>query len=82
MEKGSYNNIVKGSVVKLKERYSAIDSKLSGYYRITSIRGLYANLGSVFGNTIYHKRVPLEWLIECEEEWYAKWSQSETYLSM
>jgi len=72
--------IVKGSVVKLKERYA--EGEFKGFYRITSIRGLYANLGSVFGNTIYHKRVPLEWLIECEEEWYAKWSQSETYQCM
>ncbi len=60
--------IVKGSVVKLKERYA--EGEFKGFYRITSIRGLYANLGSVFGNTIYHKRVPLEWLVECQDEWY------------
>lgn len=69
-----------GNVVKLADRYSTGDFK--GYYRITSIKGLYANLGSVFGKTIYHKRVPLEWLVECEAEWYAKWSQSETYMCM
>jgi len=80
------NEIVKGSIIKLKDRYA--EGELKGFYRVTSIshfiaiRGQYANLGSIFGNTIYHKRVPLEWLIECESEWYAKWSQSETYMCM
>ena len=69
-----------GNVVKLTERYATGDFR--GYYRITSIKGAYANLGSIFGKTIYHKRVPLEWLVECQEEWYAGWSQSETYMCM
>jgi hypothetical protein len=69
-----------GTVVKLKETYATGDYK--GYYKITSIRGLYANLGSIFGKTIYHKRVPLAWLVECSEEWYARWSKSETYQCM
>jgi hypothetical protein len=62
------NKIAKGSVIKLKERYAV--GEFRGYYRITSIRGQYANLGGVFGKTIYHKRVPLEWLVECQDEWY------------
>lgn len=69
-----------GNVVKVDERFTTGD--LTGYYRITSVRGQYANLGSIFGKTIYHKRVPLEWLVECEAEWYAKWSKSETYMCM
>lgn len=69
-----------GNVVKLTERYATGDFK--GYYRITSVRGLYANLGSIFGKTIYHKRIPLAWLVECQEEWYAKWRQSESYMCM
>ena len=75
------NELNPGNVVKLIERYATGDFR-SGYYRITSIRGAYANLGSIFGKTIYHKRVPLEWLLECEKEWYARWSKSETYMCM
>ena len=69
-----------GTIVKLIDTYATGDYK--GYYKITSIRGQYANLGSIFGRCIYHKRVPLAWLVECNDEWYAKWSQSETYQSM
>ena len=76
------NELNPGNVVKLIERYATGHSMLKGYYKITSIRGQYANLGSIFGKTIYHKRVPLEWLIECQEEWYAGWSKSETYMCM
>ena len=73
-------NLNKGTVVKLIDRYATGD--FAGYYRITSVRGQYANLGSIFGNTIYHKRVPLTNLVECEDEWYARWSNSETYMCM
>jgi len=54
----------------------------TGYYRVTSIRGGKANLGSIFGKCIYHKGVPIETLIECEDEWYSKWQQSESYQCM
>lgn len=74
------SNLKAGSIIKVVNRYS--EGVMSGYYRITSIRGMYANLGSIFGKTIYHKRVPLSWLIEAEAEWYSKWSQSESYMSM
>ena len=74
------SNLKAGSIIKVVNRYS--DGVMSGYYKITSIRGMYANLGSIFGKTIYHKRVPLSWLIEAEAEWYSKWSQSESYMSM
>lgn len=52
------------------------------YFRVTSIRGSKANLGSIFGRHIYHKGIPVSELIECEKEWYAKWSRSETYQCM
>jgi hypothetical protein len=54
----------------------------SGYYRITSIRGSKANLGSIFGRHIYHKGVPVSELVEAREEWWARYSQSETYMCM
>lgn len=74
------SNLKAGSIIKVVNRYS--EGVMSGYYRITSVRGMYANLGSIFGKTIYHKRVPLSWLVEAQEEWYSKWSQSESYMSM
>lgn len=70
-----------GSIVKI-ERHYVSNNEFNGYYRITSIRGNKANLGSIFGKTIYHKRVPLEWLVECHDEWYETWSHSESYMCM
>jgi hypothetical protein len=64
--------MTQGSIVKWQE----------GYYRITSIRGNKANLGSVFGNTIYHKGIAVSELVEASKEWYARWTQSETYQCM
>ena len=66
-----------GSIVKGK-----LFSTITGYYRIKSIRGAYANLCGPFGRAIYHKRIPLTQLVECENEWYAKWQRSETYQCM
>lgn len=70
----SENQIEVRSVVKRNNE--------TGYYRVTSIRGGKANLGSIFGKCIYHKGVPVETLTECHSEWYAKWQQSETYQCM
>ena len=66
-----------GSIVKGK-----LFSTITGYYRIKSIRGAYANLCSPFGRDIMHKRIPLTHLEECENEWYAKWQQTEQYQCM
>ena len=66
-----------GSIVKGK-----LFSTITGYYRIKSIRGAYANLCSPFGRDIIHKRIPLLNLVECENEWYAKWQQSDAYQCM
>lgn len=70
-------NITVGSIVKMQSKYGT-----RGNYRVTSIRGGKANLGSIFGKHIYHKGVPVENLKECEKEWYAAWQQSETYQCM
>jgi hypothetical protein len=71
------SKIAKGSVVKI-----ASQGKKSGYYRVTSLRGQKANLGPIFGKGVYHKGVPVEELVECHSEWYARWSQSESYQCM
>jgi len=71
------NVIEVGSVVK-----GNAFSTIKGYYRIKSIRGGKANLCGPFGYQIYHKGIPVMDLIECENEWYAKWQQTETYACM
>ena len=72
------NVIEVGSIVKANE----LTSTIKGYYRIRSIRGGKANLCGPFGRQIYHKGIPVKDLIECENEWYAKWQQTETYACM
>jgi hypothetical protein len=64
--------IKKGSIVKFED----------GNYRVTSLRGGKVNLGSIFGKSIYHKGIPVEYVSENSSEWYDKWSQSETYMCM
>ena len=66
-----------GSIVKVK-----LSSNIKGYYRVISIRGGKANLCGPFGRLIYHKGILVQDLIECENEWYAQWQQSETYQCM
>jgi len=63
-----------GSIVSIKGE--------SGYYKITNYRGGKVNLGAIFGKSIYHKRVPVENVYENEDQWYNKWTQSETYMCM
>ena len=72
------NCIEVGSIVKA----NPLTSTIKGYYRIRSIRGGKANLCSPFGRQIYHKGIPVKDLVECENEWYAKWQQTETYACM
>jgi hypothetical protein len=72
--------IQKGQIVKVVGADKHSD--LSGFYRVRSVRGGKANLGSIFGSHIYHKGIPTEQLIECENEWYSQWSKSETYACM
>ena len=67
-----------GSIVKA----NPLTSTIKGYYRIRSIRGGKANLAAIFGGAIYHKGILLKDLIECENEWYAKWQRSESYQCM
>jgi hypothetical protein len=72
------NFIEVGSIVKV----NPLTSTIKGYYRIRSIRGGKANLCGVFGRLIYHKGIPVKDLIECENEWYSQWQQSESYQCM
>lgn len=72
------NFIEVGSIVKA----NPLTSTIKGYYRIRSIRGGKANLCGPFGRQIYYKGIPVKDLIECENEWYAQWQQSESYQCM
>ena len=69
--KGSIN---KGSIVKYND----------GYVRVTAYfpKSKKVNLGGIFNGKIYHKGVPTYKVEEAYEEWYEKWSQSETYRCM
>ena len=72
------NTVGKGSIVKV----SNPSKDEQGYYKVTSLRGGKANLGSIFGKGIYHKGVLAERLTECHDEWYEAWSKTETYMCM
>jgi hypothetical protein len=72
------NFIEVGSIVKV----NSLTNPIKGYYRIRSIRGGKANLCGPFGRLIYHKGIPVQDLIECENEWYSQWQQSESYQCM
>lgn len=65
---------------------SAIVKYKGGFYRVSADKGQgekrWVNLKSIFGNTIYHKQVPVAEVVEAEEEWYTGWTQSESYQSM
>ena len=64
--------VVKGSIVRFE----------NGWYRVTRLTSKTVNLGGVFGNTVYHKGIPLELVYEDEDNWYKRWSQSESYMCM
>ena len=69
-------NIEVGSIVRYE----------NGYYRVSADKGYgdkrWVNLKAVFGKTIYHKRVPADQVVEAQEEWYASWTRSESYMCM
>lgn len=65
--------VVKGSTVRYQD----------GYYCVSSITKATCNLTGVFHrHRVIHKRVPLREVYEAHDEWYEKWAQSETYMSM
>lgn len=68
--------------MKVKIEKGNIVSYKGGNYRVTSARGGKVNLGSIFGNHIYHKGVSEHDVFENEEQWYKEWSKSETYMCM
>jgi hypothetical protein len=61
-----------GSIVKYQ----------GGFYRVTRCTKNAVNLGAVFGGRIYHKGIKKSEVTEAGDEWYEKWSQSETYKCM
>jgi hypothetical protein len=79
MSKLQINNIV-----KFKDPAAHnLSTKHDAYFRIRSIRGTWCNLVSPFGSRKCIMRfVPLADLVECENEWYSKWQQTETYQCM
>jgi len=64
--------ISKGSIVKYKD----------GNYRVSACFSKTVNLSGVFSSHIHHKGIPLSEVVEDEEEWYKRWTQSESYKSM
>jgi len=63
---------LKGAIVKFGTEF----------VRVTSHRGGKVNLGAVFGGRIYYKGIPEAEVTEAYDEFYAQWSQSESYMCM
>lgn len=53
-----------------------------GFYRVTRLTKNTANLGSVFGNTIYYKGIQRNEIVEASDAFHKKWEQSESYQCM
>jgi len=64
--------IVKGSIVRYKDGYQQVRSRFKTH----------VNLCAIFQSRITHRHVPLSEVVEAHDEWYAKWEQSESYMSM
>jgi len=62
--------------------YTNPETGSTGWYRVRKCTKNFVNLGSIFGNNIYFKSVPKHQVTEDEAAWYARWQQSETYMSM
>lgn len=58
----------------------------NGYYRVSADKGYgdkrWVNLKAIFGKKVYYKQIPANQVVEAEQEWYAGWSKSETYMCM
>lgn len=87
--------IMKGSIVSFKNqagemRRKYLDDKPMEYVmvprieqgRISRINSKWVNISTIWGGKCTHKRVPLTELTESGEEFYAWWSQSESYRCM
>jgi hypothetical protein len=53
-----------------------------GFYRITRETKNTVNLGAIFGSRVYHKGIQKSLVTEAHDEWYQRWTQSETYMCM
>jgi hypothetical protein len=69
-------NFTVGSIVRYEDCY----------YRVSADKGCgdkrWVNLRAIFGNKVYYKQIPANQVVEAEQEWYARWSKSETYMCM
>ena len=55
----------------------------NGWYRVRSVfKNGTANLCTVFGKDIQHKKIQVSQLVEDETNWYKSWTQSESYMCM
>ena len=54
----------------------------NGWYRLTRVTSKTVNLGAVWGGHVYHKRVPIDQVVEDEAAWYDNWRKSESYQCM
>jgi len=72
------NEIKKGSIVK----YIGDNENDRGHYRVTARFACSVNLGSIFGDKIYLKRIPIADVVEDHDAWYEDWTKSEAYMSM
>jgi hypothetical protein len=61
-----------GTIVKYNGRF----------YRITRETKNTVNLGGTFGYRVYHKGIEKSLVTEAEDEWYQRWTESETYRCM
>ena len=61
-----------GSIVKFE----------GGFYRVTRCTKNTVNLGAIFGTRVYNKGIQKSEVTEAHNEWYLRWTQSETYMCM
>lgn len=54
----------------------------TGYYRVCARFSNTVNLTGVFGSKPRIKGVPVTLMREAQDEWYAEWQKSETYMCM
>lgn len=53
-----------------------------GFYRISRLSKFKANLKAIFGNTIYHKGISVDNIVEAEREFYEYWQKTDAYRCM
>ena len=69
-------------MIKPEIKKDSIVAYGEGYYSVSARYRVSVNLKGVFGGPIRHKCVPISLVTEAYDEFYAHWSQSETYRCM